>query len=288
MPLFSDEHADAVFGLDEIRMVQNVSRNSPLRTSPPPAISSEEFFAARKREVMDCIQDVLHPTISKKGSMGQDPAEKSILKNGKSKSHPLAAMYDEVIVHCYERAMNAIQNSFPWLVSKGKGEVPRFVSQLRFESFDLSLDSKFLIDKFYDDGSGLEVIPLPVDHGADFKCAGFQFGRKDVVVYISDVSRIPEETMEHLRSIPRIRLFVIDTLRPINYEKATRPMVHFDLADALQSIRQLGKPPVETYLVGLGHEFDYYSTNEMLARLPPEIYGKVRCGRDGLCLDLDL
>jgi phosphoribosyl 1,2-cyclic phosphodiesterase len=253
-----------------------------------------EFATSRQREVEDVVKRGIElvsagEPSAKSGGTRQDEAEKAIVSsNDQVKSHPLGAMYDDVIVHCFERTKNAIMTSFPYLVSKGKGAVPRFVSQLSFQPFDLSLEGKFSISGFFDETNGLEVIPLPVEHGADFMCAGFQFGRRDVVVYISDVSKIPQVTLNHLRGIPSIRLYVIDALRPVNYEKATRPMVHFDLTDALESIRLLGKPPKQTLLVGMGHEFDYFSTNEMLRTLPADIYGKVQCAYDGLCLDLDL
>ena len=290
----TDEHADATFGLDEIRMVQHISKSSPLRLNPPPVQSAHEIAESRRREISDICSrakaGLEHPKDPKNGGSRQDGAEKAVVQanSSQTKTHPLGAMYDDVIVHCFQRTMNTVKNAFPYLVSKGQGSVPRFVSQLVFEPFVLDLNSPFYVKDFFSNGESLQVRPLPVQHGADFMSAGFQFGRKDVVVYISDVSVVPESTLDHLKSIPKIKLFVVDALRPVNYEKATRPMVHFDLADALDCIKSLGKPPEMTLLIGLGHEFDYYTTNEMLKTLPKDIYGKVECSIDGLALDLDL
>ena len=271
-------------------MVQHISKTSHLRLNPQPATTIEEFASARQQEVqqavLQSINGMLHLATSEK--LRQDEAEKNFVNNAQVKAHPLGAMYDDVIVHCMERTMATVKTSFPYLVSKGQGAVPRFVSQLAFEPFTLDQSLPFYLRNYFENEEDLEIRPLPVEHGADFMCAGFQFGRRDVVVYISDVSKIPQPTLEHLKTIPKIRLYVIDALRPVNYEKASRPMVHFDLVDALESIRQLGKPPVMTLLIGLGHEFDYESTNKILRTLPAEIYGHVGCSFDGLVLDLDL
>lgn len=271
-------------------MVQYISKNSVLRSNPPEAMTIDAFGDARRKEIKDIVGRAISGDANdvEDRKKTQDAAERAVVSNASAKAHPLAAMYDDVIVHSMERTKKAVMTAFPYLVSKGEGAVPRFVSQLAFEPFELNLTKPFYIKDFFGSDEPMEVIPLPVEHGADFMCAGFRFGRKDVVVYISDVSKIPQETMEYLRSIPLIRLFVIDSLRPVNFEKATRPMVHFDLADALESVRNLGRPPIETILVGLGHEFDHHTTNEMLALLPMEVFGKVRCGQDGLVFDLAL
>jgi hypothetical protein len=55
---------------------------------------------------------------------------------------------------------------------------------------------------------GLEVTPIPLLHGEDYICQGFVFGTKQRVAYLSDVSRIPEDTLALLRSKPMYALAV--------------------------------------------------------------------------------
>jgi hypothetical protein len=276
-------------------MVQNISKSSPIMQSPPDSTTSTEYAHGRKQEISEIVARARGSSSGSvmDGVQLDEIGHKKLLVSSVgtgsvAKAHPLGAMYDDVIVHCMERTQRYIMTSFPYLVSKGKGAVPRFVSQLSFEPFQLDVKAPFFLTNFFGAGENLEMIPLPVEHGADFMCAGFQFGKKDVVVYISDVSKIPEETLEHLRQIPRIRLLVLDALRPLNYEKTIRPMVHFDLEDALDSVKSLHRAPIQTLFTGLGHEFDYETTNALLATLPSDIFGKVECAVDGMCLELDL
>lgn len=60
---------------------------------------------------------------------------------------------------------------------------------------------------------GLEVTPFPVLHGEDYVSHGFLFGPEgNKVCYISDVSRVPPESMEFLRRQGPMQLLVCDAL----------------------------------------------------------------------------
>lgn len=59
----------------------------------------------------------------------------------------------------------------------------------------------------------MEITPFPVLHGEDYVSHGFLFGPKgNKICYISDVSRVPPESMEFLRSHGPIQLLVCDAL----------------------------------------------------------------------------
>ena len=134
----------------------------------------------------------------------------------------------------------------------------------------------------------LAVTPLPVVHGPDFISLGFQFGREDVVVYLSDVSGLPSGTWRHLRALPRIRLLVVDALwqgstagHPSRFRQHP---VHFDLPETLALVRRLR--PVQTLLVGMSHDFEHARANAALRawlRDGPEMLD-VQLAHDGQCV----
>lgn len=50
-------------------------------------------------------------------------------------------------------------------------------------------------------------------HGGDYISLGFSIGRAGEFVYISDVKAIPPDTMAYLKSLPRIKTLVLDSLK---------------------------------------------------------------------------
>lgn len=73
------------------------------------------------------------------------------------------------------------------------------------------------------------AIPLP--HGPDSSCLGFQFGP---VAYLSDVSSVPERVLEFLVSLPVLRVLIIDALRIKDTNSA-----HLNLPQALAVVQQV-------------------------------------------------
>lgn len=60
---------------------------------------------------------------------------------------------------------------------------------------------------------GLEITPFPVLHGEDYISHGFLFGPEgNEICYISDVSRVPPETMKFLQRQGPMQLLVCDAL----------------------------------------------------------------------------
>lgn len=273
--LLTHEHADATFGLDELRTVQRINAPPP----PKPRLTVQEYADVNSQYINDVVARV--SVVKLPEQMADREFELATVK-----PHPLGAMYEGVVIHCMERTKNAVAKQFPYLVSKGVGNVPRFVSQLDFQTFDFA--SKFEIANYFSPGVGLEVEPLLLIHGANYECAGFLFGDKDKVAYLSDVSWVPVETKARLETVGELALLVLDALRPLSHDKHERPQVHFDLEDALEFLKALKRKPKLTLLTGLGHEFDYFTTNAMLAKLNERDFGTVQCAYDGMELNLDL
>jgi phosphoribosyl 1,2-cyclic phosphate phosphodiesterase len=99
----------------------------------------------------------------------------------------------------------------------------------------------------------LQILPVPVWHGP-VPVLGFRIGR---FAYVTDVSRIPEESWPLLEGL---EVLILGALR-----YRPHPM-HFSIAEAVETARRLGVP--RTYLVHLTHDVLHA---EAEARLPPEV-----------------
>ncbi len=119
---------------------------------------------------------------------------------------------------------------------------------------------------FYGD---LKVTPLPVEHAA-VETIGFRFDFPGAgsLAYMSDVKRIPAQTME---LISGVEVLVVDALRTADHP------THFTLEEALAAISQAEAR--EAWLTHLTHEFDYETLDGQL----PE---GVRVAWDGLRISL--
>eukprot|EP00386_Alphamonas_edax_P013329 GDKI01041210.1.p1 GENE.GDKI01041210.1~~GDKI01041210.1.p1 ORF type:complete len:141 (-),score=38.11 GDKI01041210.1:144-566(-) len=129
--------------------------------------------------------------------------------------------------------------------------------------------------------AGLAITPLPVLHGGDYVAFAFEFGRRQRVVYMSDVSEIPEATERYLLGGRRIDVLVIDCL----FIDKTHP-THFSKAETVAAIKKLR--PRRAVLTGMCHEFDYHTHNEELKK---ELAGEdieVEMGYDGLRVPVEL
>ncbi|KZV63129.1 Metallo-hydrolase/oxidoreductase [Peniophora sp. CONT] len=207
-------------------------------------------------------------------------------------------------VYVSRTTFNEVQRAFPYMIAKeqasGGGDVPEF----RWHIFE---------DYQPFDVAGVEVVPMPVHHGRYFSevpptghaptpntttpstpvrrgspfptlekptfqpyiCHAFSIDKR--IIYMGDVSFIPEATWPHLLSSPR-SVIVLDCLRPQDH------MSHFGLGQAVQASRKI--KPTRTYLSGFGHEVphdEYVHVGEIL--------GGATVGQEGLtarekkCLD---
>jgi len=186
-------------------------------------------------------------------------------------------------IYVHRDTFPTIARLFPYLIDSGKATGSGLVAALEFRLIDG--DKPFEVE-------GLEFIPLPVEHGPDYICLGFRFGR---VAYLSDVSKIPDSTLKLLqfKDHPQgridkeekqtedrqaLELLIVDALRPEESHKS-----HFSQVDALALVRQLR--PHKTLFVGMNHESDHQQSNERLAQLFYEGLD-VQLAYDGQIVDL--
>ncbi len=111
---------------------------------------------------------------------------------------------------------------------------------------------------------GWTVTPLPVLHGPE-PILGYRVGN---FALITDVTVIPETTLDHLRNL---EVLVLDCLR--EQEHST----HLSLPGALEYAQRIGAR--RTYFIHMGHDLEHAETE---AKLPPEI----RLSYDGLTVDI--
>ena len=97
---------------------------------------------------------------------------------------------------------------------------------------------------------GLTILPLRVYHG-NLPILAFKFGTK--FAYVTDVSRIPEETWPHLQDLD---LLILDAVRREPHD------THFHLAASLDVVSNL--KPKRTLFTHLSHDYDHETVNREL------------------------
>lgn len=126
----------------------------------------------------------------------------------------------------------------------------------------------------------LDVIPIPVMHGEDYVSMGFEFGKAQRIVYISDVSRFPDEAEQHLLRSP-IDLLVLDCLF-----QERRHDTHFNLPQAIEFTKRVR--PRQTLLIGMSGEIDHEQLSDHLAKLKETDDLSIGVSHDGMCLHVTL
>jgi phosphoribosyl 1,2-cyclic phosphate phosphodiesterase len=111
---------------------------------------------------------------------------------------------------------------------------------------------------------GNEVVPVPVFHGS-LSIFGYRLGP---VAYLTDVSRIPEESFAHLAGLS---VLILGALRRKPHPK------HFTLEEAVCAAQRIGAK--RTYFTHMCHHLDHEETN---ASLPPGI----QLAYDGLSFEV--
>jgi phosphoribosyl 1,2-cyclic phosphodiesterase len=193
-------------------------------------------------------------------------------------------------MHIYlsQECFDQVSRQFPWLFPKSapppvtKDEHGNTIVVKR----DVAALDVTIIDDYQPfDAMGLKVIPLPVWHGEDLICMGYAFtlrssgGKTTNVVYLSDISRMKDETLEYIQTkLPPTDIFVVDTL----LEDRVHP-VHFSLKQASDLAIQIGAK--KTYLVGMSCDA-FVPHDEMNAKLEARSDLDIRLAHDGLVLDL--
>ncbi|BGP20782.1 hypothetical protein JCM10213_008919 [Rhodosporidiobolus nylandii] len=190
------------------------------------------------------------------------------------------AIEQTIPIYLTRTTFSFIQSGFPYMVSKaaasGGGALPSFEWHIMPEDGDWEV-------------CGLNITPLPVHHGHYFNkeppppliCLGFLIDSS--VLYMSDVSYIPESTWQQLSqylSLPSQNgLFPAaapsSSLSPVVFRPSTPSLPalprlqaliidsnglhlspsHFALPQAIATARRLGV--VRTYFTNLGHEISH-------------------------------
>eukprot|EP00290_Baffinella_frigidus_P056696 CAMPEP_0180371670 /NCGR_PEP_ID=MMETSP0989-20121125/19975_1 /TAXON_ID=697907 /ORGANISM="non described non described, Strain CCMP2293" /LENGTH=341 /DNA_ID=CAMNT_0022367773 /DNA_START=58 /DNA_END=1080 /DNA_ORIENTATION=+ len=158
-------------------------------------------------------------------------------------------------VHLSPAAMAHVQSCFPYLVTKpdeSKGQVVRMVSQLEFNVVEEAAPT-FKV-------GGLAITALPVMHGTDCVCYGFDFGGEERVVYLSDMTSIPEAVLAKIKARP-VHVLILDALLPD--KDAT---THIGVPTALAIARDV--QPKRLLLTGMSHsQGDHDDMNARLKSL---------------------
>jgi len=161
-----------------------------------------------------------------------------------------------VPVYVSKQAYATIERMFPYLVNTDKATGSGYVSKIEWKIFDR--DTTF-------DIYGLRFTPLLLEHGPGCFCLGYIFGQ---VAYLSDLVGVPPETEQLIRDTlgvdeeGRLRMDVlfIDALLLHNTNGS-----HWNLIQTMEQVQKW--MPKKTFFVGMGHEFDYRTTNNELQKL---------------------
>jgi len=185
-------------------------------------------------------------------------------------------------IYLSQATLNTVQTRFPYLMPKCSSEqtAPASETEEKVVRWVASLDYHVVLPFTSFFASGLKVMPLPVMHGEDYESLGFCFGEESKVVYLSDVSRIPPETLEILVSI-EIEVLIIDGLKP-----EEKHPTHFSCAEAVDVIRHL--KPKQSFLIGMCHDVEHNTVNAQLSKLQAEEGLNVELSYDGLSIDVNL
>ncbi len=158
-----------------------------------------------------------------------------------------------------------VESLFYYLADRTKQTGGGGVARLKFKSID---QNPFEID-------GLQLIPLPVDHGRNYETFGYRFGS---ISYISDASAISEKTAE---LIAGTELLILDALRPVRTHGT-----HFTVEEAVEQVRRLR--PKRALLTDATHDVDHIAVNADLAKLKASEGLDIQYAYDGQAIDIEL
>lgn len=162
-----------------------------------------------------------------------------------------------VDVYCDERTMDRVSACYPYLMG---GPQQSWVAAINWRAMPPTALHLF----------GLPFVRLLVEHGEDYHCNAFAFHTDEgPVVYMSDVSSVPQETQDIIDGLQPISILVLDMM-------SRKPhSTHFNYDASVAYAARLRAERV--LFVGLSHSMSYTAINDLLAeRLP---HAKV--ARDG-------
>ncbi|CAH0493493.1 unnamed protein product [Peronospora farinosa] len=181
-------------------------------------------------------------------------------------------------VHCSECTSHDVIVKFPYLIDN---EPLPSLDEAVPKPFRWT--AKLQVDPFNSwepfEACDLKFLPFPVIHGAGYTSFGFEFGSEvgARVVYISDVSEIPDETKAFLNdaSKPQIDVLLIDALYLEKYHST-----HMNLQKVMEEIVTF--KPKRLLLTGMSHDFDYPKHSIELPKMGHEKGLNIEMTYDGL------
>ncbi|KAL6500687.1 hypothetical protein OROHE_025484 [Orobanche hederae] len=198
--ILTHEHADAVLGLDDIRIVQPFSPTNDI--NPTPIYLTQDAMEILKSNIESHKHHAEHHSLS-------------------------LSFY---CFYLFTRGPD-VAVKFPYLVLKKlePGQEVRRVAQLDWKIIENDCTKPFVT-------SGLQFVPLPVMHGEDYVCLGFLFGERYKVAYISDISRFLPATEYRISKDggQQIDLLILDTL----YKKGSHN-THFCFPQTLDAVKRI-------------------------------------------------
>merc|ERR1719235_944189 len=240
--IVSHDHADAVFGMDDLRSVQYFRRGVGKATGrslldilrPIDTYCSDETMAQLKE-----TYHYLFPKHEEDVEDGQEEEEGQLLDNDTTTaSHPHHHHHHEEGKRAGDKE-GAVENEQDTEAQKAtsqdqdKSEPKRFVTKLHWNVIANLKDRSIDVDPPFA-VHGLEMQPVRMFHGGTYICLGFLFGPEDAkVAYLSDVKEFPKATMDLLLQT-NISILVLDCL----YAKGEHN-THMSLDEAIDTVRQL-------------------------------------------------
>tara|TARA_B100000676_G_scaffold294718_1_gene332988 strand:+ start:463 stop:1326 length:864 start_codon:yes stop_codon:yes gene_type:complete len=171
---------------------------------------------------------------------------------------------ESVSINLRKQDFEAIKNIYFYLFENGKvrtrGPIPKTI-------FNIIDDKPFIVSDF-------KITPIPVFHGKEYISFGYKFGN---VAYISDVSKIPENSEKFLEDLD---ILIIDALRP---EPAY--FSHFTYDQALEVIKKFR--PKKSYFTDIMCAVDHDEANKKLEKLKLDENLDIELSYDGLSLEFN-
>lgn len=143
----------------------------------------------------------------------------------------------DVPIYCEEIVETFLKTAFPYAFTEPHPELHKgAVPKLRLEKLTLSPFELL----------GMKVQPIRLFHG-NLPVLGFRIGN---VAFCTDVSRIPDESWEHLEGLD---VLIIDALR-----EEAHP-THFNVEQSLKVIEKV--KPKKAYFTHISHSLEHHATN---------------------------
>lgn len=191
---------------------------------------------------------------------------------------------DPIPVYLNKETMDGCISTFPYLLPQYDG-VPQSKCR-RVSKIDWT---PFKEDEYYQSlnplkGADVNITPIPLWHGKDYVCMGYIIRSLSeesgaIIAYLSDVSEVPEKTMEALKALEKIDLLVVDALQQRAH------FTHFSLDQAVDLAKELR--PQRTLMVGMSCEMGMHEeVNRELAKLKESDGLQIALAHDGLLLPM--